>query len=626
MSMADTTTTAHEHDPPASFTRGIFAGAVHDSLLFPYPETLDESNPGEAKLVRELIGDLRRIERDLIDSEQFDEVEGIPEEVVRALADARLLALTIPVEYGGLGLSSTAYSRVFGTLSTIDPGLAVLVGVHCGLGAKAIVRFGNDEQKARYLPMLARGETLAAYALTEPETGSDAQNIRTMAEPDGDGGWLLTGRKIWIGNGHRAGVIVTFAQTATERRGERVLRPTAFIIRPDMPGFRVERTIRKLGVRSSTQAELTYSNLRVPADHVLGTRGRGFTVAVNVLNAGRLTLAAGTTAGTRHILGHMTRYAEGRVQFAHPLADFEITQRKLSTIASQLYASEAMLGHLAMLADRPDSDFGLEAACAKVFASELLWYASDEMVQVAGGRGYVKPYPYERMLRDARINRIFEGANEVLRLFIALNGVQGPAERLKEIGHAFRSPIKSLGLLSGFAASRIRSVLGASATLDVDLAERLREHKKYFEQHVGQLKDATERMLMRYRTAIIERQLVLERLANMGIDLYATACVIARTQQLIAKRGEAECAREIALCDLFCIEAGKRFRRNRLALDAKEDDLRRTVAANVRAAVGYGVTDVILELGALDQPAADQDQPLPRPATSDSSAAAKAAR
>ena len=599
--MTEPTTSVSANEEAASFTRGIFAGAVHDSLLFPYPETLDRRDPAEATLVRTLIAKLRRIEREMIDPARFDEEEALPEDVVRALADAGLLGLTIPPEYGGLGLSSTAYARVFGTLSTIDAGLAVLVGVHCGLGAKAIVRFGNAEQKARYLPMLARGDTLAAYALTEPETGSDARNIKTMAEPDGDGGWLLNGRKIWIGNGHRAGVIVTFAQTRVERKGEQVLRPTAFIIRPDMPGFTVDRTVRKLGVRSSTQAELTYANLRVPGDHVLDALGKGFNVAVNVLNAGRLTLAAGTAGGTRHILRHITTYAEHRVQFGHPLADFEITQRKLSDLASSLYASEAMLGHLAMLADRPDSDFALEAACAKVFASELLWRSADEMVQVAGGRGYVKPYPYERMLRDARINRIFEGANEVLRLFIALNGIQGAAERLKEIGHALRRPIKSLGLLSGFAASRIRSALGATPTLDVELHERLHQHKRFFEQHVGELKDASERMVMRYREQLIDRQMVLERLANMGIDLYATACVIARTQRLIADRGVEASARELALCDLFCIDAGKRFRRNRLALDAKEDDLRRTVAANVRAAVGYGVSDVLLELGAIDR-------------------------
>src|SRR5215203_1401513 len=214
-------------DPKPSFTRGIFAGAVHDSLLFPFPPPLDERDPGEARVVG-------------------------------------------------------------------------------GLVSKAIVLFGNEEQKARYLPMLARGETLAAYALTEPETGSDAQHIVTRATPAADGkGWVLNGRKHWIGNGHRAGVIATFAQTEIERKGELVSRPTAFIIRPDMPGFEVVGTVRKMGIRGSTQAELLYTDLQVPDDHVLGDVGKGFNVAVNVLNAGRLSLASGCTAGAKQVLGQM---------------------------------------------------------------------------------------------------------------------------------------------------------------------------------------------------------------------------------------------------------------------------------------------------------------------------------
>ena len=394
-------------DQQPSFTRGIFAGAIHDSLLFPYPDPLDRRDPDEARIVRRLCADLRALQRDgTIDSARFDEDETIPEEVIRAFARLGMLALNIPTEYGGLGLSATAYARVFSTLSRIDPSLAVMVGVHCGLGAKAIVLYGSTEQKARYLPPLARGEFLAAYALTEPETGSDAQNIVTRAAPGADGGWILDGRKIWIGNGHRAGVIVTFAQTAIERRGEMVNRPTAFLIRPDMPGFRVAGTVRKLGIRGSTQAELVYEGLRMPGDHVLGHIGKGFAVAVNVLNGGRLTLAAGCTGGAKRIIGEMAEYSETRVQFGQPLAAFEITQRKVAQLASEVYASDAMLGHLAATIDRGDTDYSLEAACAKVFASELIWRAADEMVQVAGGRGFVKPYPFERMLRDARINAI----------------------------------------------------------------------------------------------------------------------------------------------------------------------------------------------------------------------------
>jgi alkylation response protein AidB-like acyl-CoA dehydrogenase len=581
-------------DAPTSFVRGIFAGTIHDSLLFPFPAPLDERDPDETRTVRRLLADLDRMSHGLIDSARFDEEETIPEEVIRALAEAGFLGLSIPREYDGLGLSPTAYSHVFGALSSLDPSLGVLIAVHCGLGSKAIVLFGTDEQKQRYLPMLARGETLAAYALTEPETGSDAQNIVSQAQPNDDGSWTLTGHKHWIGNAHRAGVIATFAQTPVERDGKTVLRPTAFIIRPDMPGFEVVRTFRKMGIRGSTQAELVYHEMRVPADHVLGIVGKGFNVAVQVLNGGRMTLAAGCTTGTKRILRQMVEFAESRVQFGRPIADFEITQRKLARTATDVYAADAMLGELTRLAEVPDGDYALEAACCKVFASEMLWRAADEMVQVAGGRGFVKPYPYERTLRDARINRIFEGTNDVLRLFISLNGIRGPAEDLKELGIALRRPLKNLGLLSEFAASRIASRFGATPTLDVELHERLQGHARHFEKHVLELKEGTERLIREYRNEIVDRQQELERLSDMAIEMFATACVIARTERLLAERGEADCAHELALCDLFVVESGRRFRANRGALQSAQDEGRRTVARGVREAGGYAVPSALL--------------------------------
>ncbi len=550
-----------------SFTRGIFAGVVLDSLLFPYPRSLDERNADEARTVRRLIKELRALEGDVIDSARFDEEETIPDNVIRAFAEIGMFGLSIPKKYGGL--------------------------------EQAIVLHGNDQPKEHYLPPLARGDYLAAYALTEPDVGSDAQNIKTTAILSKDGShWRLNGRKIWIGNAHRAGVIATFAQAFVPRRGETVQRMTAFLVRPDMPGFSVVGTVRKLGIRGSTQAELSYDGMKVPADHLLGSVGRGFSVAVHVLNAGRLTLAAGCTGGTKRTLKQMAEYGEQRVQFGHPLADFEITQRKLSRMASEIYASDSMLGILAALVDRGDNDFSLEAACAKVFASEMVWRAADDMVQLAGGRGFVKPYPYERILRDSRINRIFEGANEVLRLFIALNGVQAPAEALKEIGSALRRPLRNLGLLSGYATSRVKLRLGQTSTLDFDVHDRLKKNKDYFERHVADLGSATDRAIVRHGEKIVDSQLVLERLANMAIDLFATASVIARTQSLIDERGVETCDREIALCDLFCVEAGRRFRGNRNMLDSREeevDDTRRGVAAAVRSGKGYFVTDAILE-------------------------------
>jgi len=322
-------------DDAPSFVRGIFAGSIHDTLLFPFPAPLDERDPEETRTVRRLLAALDRMSRGLIDPARNDEEERIPEDVIQALAAEGFLAISIPREYGGLGLSAAAYAHVFGAVSSLDPSIGVLVAVHAGLGAKAIALYGTPAQKERYLPMLARGETLGAYALTEPETGSDAQHIVTRARLSEDGSeWILDGRKHWIGNGHRAGVITTFAQTEVIKNGEKVLRPTAFIIRPDMPGFRVVGTVRKMGIRGSTQAELAYEGLRVPADHLLGTLGKGFTIAVNALNAGRMSLAAGCTTGTKKILAQMNDFTEHRVQFVDVVHDEAILTWKTETLAN----------------------------------------------------------------------------------------------------------------------------------------------------------------------------------------------------------------------------------------------------------------------------------------------------
>ena len=587
--------------PKPSFVRGLFVGEIADELLFPYPAPLDERHPEEAHTVRQLIEALNAmVASGLIDSRAFDETETIPEPVIDAFANAGLLALTIPTAYGGLGLSASAYARVFGAVAAIDASLAVLIGVHCGLGSKAIVLFGNNEQKARYLPGLARGDTLAAYALTEPETGSDAQHIVTQARraPD-DRGWLLTGRKHWIGNGHRAGVIATFAQTAVVRDGVTVMRPTAFIIRPDMPGFRIDGTVRKLGIRGSTQAELVFDELQVPDDHVLGEVGRGFGVAVNALNAGRLSLASGCTSACKRLLGEYTRYAEARTQFGGPLASFEVTQRKMATMASETYAADAMVGALAAALDSEHVDASLEAACAKVFASELVWRTADDLVQLAGGRGFVKPWPYERYLRDARINRIFEGANEVLRLFVGLNGIQEPAEELRELSDALRNPIQNWQLVSEYAVERVRTALGRRDRLTVTLHASLKPHAEFVEKHVAELAAATQKLVVKHKKEILHRQLVVERLADMAIELYACLTTLSRTQRLIGECGADACSREIALTELFCVQSGRRFRALRMELegDAGEsiDTLRLRVAATIRTDAGYASRDALMD-------------------------------
>ncbi len=588
-------------DTKPSFIRGLFAGEISDELLFPYPAPLDERDPDEASTVRKLVDALNdMLASGLINSREFDETETIPESVIRAFARAGLLAISIPKQYGGLGLSASGYARVFGAVAAIDPSLAVLIGVHCGLGGKAIVLFGNEAQKSRYLPPLARGDTLAAYALTEPETGSDAQNIVSRAARSIDEtGWILDGRKHWIGNGHRAGVIVTFAQTPVVRDGTTVMRPTAFIIRPDMAGFRVDGTVEKLGIRGSTQAELVFEQMFVPDDHVLGEVGKGFRVAVNALNAGRLSLASGCTAACKRLVGEMTRYAEARTQFGAPLASFEITQRKIASMAADTYAADAMVGALSVALDSAHVDASLEAACAKIFASELVWRSTDEMVQVAGGRGFVKPWPYERYLREARINRIFEGANEVLRLFVGLNGIQSPAAELKELATALRKPFQNWVLVSSYAAQRVRSALGARDKFTVAVHATLQPHADFVERHVADLAAATEKAITQHKQEILQRQLVVERLSDMAMELYARATTIARTQRLIEQHGIEACEREVALTALFCVQSGRRFRASRMELagDAGDtiDTLRRAVAATVRREGRYASRDALLD-------------------------------
>ncbi len=602
-----------------SFVRGLFDGELHDGLLFPYPAPLDERAPEDAATARRLIAELHRlVETGVIDPALMDEREEMPEAVIKALAACGLLSISIPREYGGLGLSASGYAAVAGAVASVDASLAVLIGVHCGLCSKAIVLFGNDAQKARYLPMLARGETLGAYALTEPETGSDAQNIVSRAEraPDGQG-WLLYGRKHWIGNGHRAGVIVTFAQTLVERDGAMVRRPTAFMIRPDMAGFRVHGTVRKLGIRASTQAELVYDGLYVPDDHVLGEVGKGFKVAVHALNAGRLSLAAGCTAGVKQLISEYIAYGELRVQFGAPLASFEVTQRKAATLAADAYAADAMVGALAAALDGDNVDASLEAAIAKVFASELIWRATDEMVQLAGGRGFVKPWPYERYLRDARINRIFEGANEILRLYVGLNGVQGPAAQLQELAEALKSPLQHWERVAEYAGDRVRSAFGRHAKFSVAMHARLEAHAGYVEKHTAELAQSTERAVIRHKKRIVERQMVVERLADMAAELYARTVTIARTQRLIEERGVEGCARELDLCDLFCVTSGRRFRELRIALQEGGetiDDRRRNIAAALRADEGYHITAALLDVPALQRPAPTMTPP-PAPGT-----------
>ncbi|HEU4559382.1 MAG TPA: acyl-CoA dehydrogenase family protein [Longimicrobium sp.] len=584
-------------DAPPSLTRGFFAGAIDDSILFPYPRISADEDARVTAFIAQL---MEYLEREL-DRDRVDEEERVPEHVIAELARMGLFGIAIPAEYGGMGLSQSAYCRVFEAVTGYDVGLGIILGVHLSIGTKGIVLAGTEEQKRMYLPKAATGEWFASFALTEPGAGSDAQGIESRAEPGDDGHWVLNGDKIWIGNGSFSEIIVTFAQTPVERDGKMVDRVTAFILRPDMPGFERGEPLRKMGARGSNQAELHFRNVRVPRENVLGEVGDGFKLAMRILNSGRQGLSAGAAGGVKRCLEMASRFAAGRRQFGRPIAGFELIQGKLAAMAADAYTAESAAYFTTGLADRGDVDYALESAAAKVWNSEALDRAVDETVQIAGGRGFVKGYPYERMYRDARITRIFEGTNEVLRLFVGLSGIQGPGEYLRRIGEALRHPIEGLGLLGGFAGERVRLALGrGEPSVDSDVHPALRRHFDYLADHTRDLRAATERVIRTHGAKVVERQFVVARLADMAIELYVRAATLSRTQALLEAqaRGDAEAPpltsshealdagsvdRLLRLCDLACQRSGLRFRAARVALNDDRDALLREVAADVLA-------------------------------------------
>jgi alkylation response protein AidB-like acyl-CoA dehydrogenase len=354
-----------------------------------------------------------------------------------------------------------------------------------------------------------------------------------------------------------------------------------------------------MGARGSNQTELHFRDVRVPPENVLGVVGEGFKLAMRILNSGRQGLSAGAAGGVRNCLRMATEFAQGRVQFGRPIAGFELTQGKLAAMAADAYTAESVAYFTTGLADRGDVDYALESAAAKVWNSDALDRAVDELVQIAGGRGFVKGYPYERMYRDARITRIFEGTNEVLRLFVGLSGMQGPGEYLRRIGQALRNPIKGMGLLGEYAGERVRwAVGGGEPEIKGDVHPVLRRHLDYLAAHTRDLRAAVERVIRRHGKDVVERQFVVARIADMAIELYVRAATLSRTEALLdafdAGPGDAppltssrialddaSIERILRLCDLACQRSGLRFRAARVALNDERDGLLRSVAADL---------------------------------------------
>jgi alkylation response protein AidB-like acyl-CoA dehydrogenase len=351
---------------------------------------------------------------------EIDAEEKVPFDVLKKAAKVGLMGVPFPQKYGGAGAGEIGYCILMEELNKVCGSTATIIGAHTGIGAMAIYLDGTEEQKQKYLLPLARGEKIAAFALTEANAGSDAAAIQTRAVRDGDH-FVLNGSKIWITNGDIADIISVFAVTdpALGARGG----VTAFIVEKDYPGFRTGTKETKMGIRGSSTAELIFEDCRVPVENVLGQFGAGFLTALKTLDVGRISLGAGCLGGSQIALEMAMDFAKGRYQFGEPVAQKQAIQWMVADMATEIEALRSLIYRTAWMLDAGQSgrEFSTMAAMCKLYGSEVLDRCVDKCLQIHGGMGYMKDYPVERMYRDARITRIFEGTNEVQRLVIATN-------------------------------------------------------------------------------------------------------------------------------------------------------------------------------------------------------------
>jgi alkylation response protein AidB-like acyl-CoA dehydrogenase len=362
----------------------------------------------------------------------WDREHRFPDELYPRLAELGLMGVCVPEEYGGAGADFLSYVLVLEELSRADAGVGVTVAVHTSATTLPILTFGTEEQKARFVPPLARGEQIGAFALTEPGSGSDAGSLRTVAEPDGEG-WTLTGSKQWITNGSRAGTFVLFARTDPETAGARGV--SCFVL--DAEHVRITREEEKLGLNSSTTSDLVLEGARVGRDRLLHEEGRGFRVAMATLDGGRIGIAAQALGIAQAAFDVASAYAKEREQFGRPIAHFQAIQWKLADMATEIDAARLLTYRAAWLKQegRPHT---VEGAKAKLFASEMARRQTAEAIQILGGYGYTKEFPVERYYRDAKITEIYEGTSEIQRLVIA-RSILGRQVRDEPVGQAATS-------------------------------------------------------------------------------------------------------------------------------------------------------------------------------------------
>lgn len=545
-----------------SFIKNLFMGRFDTSVLA-FPEVLDRDRH---EMLHDMVVPIERFFEEQVDGSKIDKDAKIPTATLEGVKELGLYGQQIPEEYGGLGLGATEYARI-AEITSLDASISVTLAAHQAIGLKGILIAGTEAQKAQYLPRLATGEWTAAFCLTEAGSGSDAASIQSRATLSPDGStWTINGSKMWISNGGYADLMTVFAKTAEEQpNGEIKDQITAFIVERNFGGVSSGPPEDKLGIRGSNTCEVFFDNVPVPAENVLGTVGGGFKMAMNILNSGRFSMGSSVAGTLKKLMKMAADYAVTRHQFSRPLSDFALIKEKFARMTISIYAMESMAYLTAGILDgTQDPDCSVESAIVKVFSSEASWRWGSECLQVLGGLGYMQSYPFERFLRDFRILLIFEGTNEILRLFIALSGLQQAGMELQDLVKKLRNPLMHPGFILGKGLEQFRHQ-NDSPKLDLGLAgylhPSLQSGAEALEYCVKRFQYAVETLLTRYGAEVVDpkNQLEVARLADCAIDLYAMTAVLARASRSHCI-GIHNSDHEIMLALMFCEEACKRVK------------------------------------------------------------------
>jgi acyl-CoA dehydrogenase family member 9 len=563
------------------FAKGLFLGDFVADWAMPYPRLSDAQ---QAEVDR-AVAELRTFLDEHLDPEAIDRHADIPREVIDGLGRVGVLGMTAPKEVGGRGFSQMAYCQVLEEIGARCASTAVFTNAHHSIGIRALLLFGTKEQKEKWLPKLMNGEQLAAFALTEREAGSDAANVQMEAQPSEDGShFILNGEKRYITNASIAQVLTVMARTPVPgKEGKTAI--TAFLVTPDMEGFEmIEARMPKLGIRGTATGRFRLNNVRVPKENILGPLGKGLRVALTVLDFGRTTFGACCTGGAKTCLRMSIEHANSRKQFDKTLGNFDLVKKKIARTAADVYAMEAMTQVTASLIDRGLEDYMLETAMLKVFTTERLWDAVNDCFQIHGGSAYFDDSPLGRMLRDARINQIGEGSNEVLTSFIALVGMRGPGMEFKEIYDTMVKPWRQdRGKAWGAGLKRLSAAIKVP---EVPVRhEALQSYASQLARLVWRFSFAVNKALIAYREPVMEMQLIQERIANAAMELFAVTCVLSRWDselQSVARNGKAATTDHVA-ADLFVRRA---FRKIKEALRDLGDNDDAALLATADAVLG----------------------------------------